>query len=87
MQFKKYGIPFTPYDLRHAWAIRSMEFGLALELAAQQMGHSMAIHSQTYHKWISDRHHREAFARIMQKPDRIKPPIATSRLLLINGGL
>ncbi len=85
-QFQRYKIPFTPYDLRHAWAIRSMEFGLPLELAAQQMGHSMVVHSQTYHKWISDRHHKQAFDRIMQKPDRITPPIATNRLLLINGG-
>lgn len=85
-QFQRYKIPFTPYDLRHAWAIRSMEFGLPLELAAQQMGHSMAVHSQTYHKWISDRHHKQAFDRIMAKPDRITPPIATSRLVLINGG-
>ena len=85
-QFKRYEIPFTPYDLRHAWAIRSMEFGLPLELAAQQMGHSMTVHSQTYHKWISDRHHKQAFDRIMAKPDRITPPIVTNRLLLINGG-
>jgi len=50
------------------------------------MGHTMAVHSQTYHKWISDRHHKQAFDRIMQKPDRITPPIVTNRLLLINGG-
>jgi integrase len=86
-QFWKYKIPFTPYDLRHAWAIRSMEFGLPLELAAQQMGHSMQIHSQTYHKWISDRHHKQAFDRILAKPDRIKPPSVTNRLILINGGI
>ena len=85
--FKQCGITFAPYDLRHAWAIRSMEFGLALELAAQQMGHTTQVHSQTYHKWISDRHHKQAFDRIMAKPDRITPPIATSRLVLINGGI
>jgi hypothetical protein len=64
-----------------------MEFGLPLELAAQQMGHSMQIHSQTYHKWISDRHHKQAFDRILAKPDRIKPPSVTNRLILINGGI
>ncbi len=73
-QFQRYKIPFRPYDLRHAWAIRSMEFGLSLELAAQQMGHSMIVHSQTYHRWISDRHHKQAFDAIMQKSDRLKPP-------------
>lgn len=73
-QFKRYKIPFLPYDLRHAWAIRSMEFGLSLELAAQQMGHSMLVHSQTYHRWISDRHHKAAFTAIMAQPNRLKPP-------------
>lgn len=85
-QFNQYKIPFTPYDLRHAWAIRSMEFGLPLELAAQQMGHTMQVHTGTYHKWISDRHHKQAFDRIMAKPDRITPPLVTNRLVVINGG-
>jgi integrase len=84
-QFQRYKIPFLPYDLRHAWAIRSMEFGVPLELAAQQMGHSMYVHSQTYHRWISDRHHKAAFDTIMLKSDRLKPPICTSTLVLING--
>jgi integrase len=74
LQFRRYGIPFQPYDLRHAWAIRSMEFGLPIELAAAQMGHSMAVHSQTYHRWISDRHHRRAYETIMLRSDRPKPP-------------
>ncbi len=73
-QFWKYKVPFSPYDLRHAWAIRSMEFGLPIELAAQQMGHSMAIHSETYHRWISDRHHARAYETIMLRPDRPRPP-------------
>jgi integrase len=74
-QFQRYKIPFVPYDLRHAWAIRSMEFGIPLELAAQQMGHSMLVHSQTYHRWINDLHHKIAFDSIMLKPDRLKPPL------------
>ena len=65
-QFKDRGIPFQPYDLRHAWAIRSLEFGLPIELAAQQMGHSLAVHSQTYHRWISDRTHAKAYEAIMR---------------------
>lgn len=77
-QFQRYEIPFRPYDMRHAWAIRSMEFGLPLELAAQQMGHSMTVHSQTYHRWISDRHHKRAFDSIMMRADRLKPPELTN---------
>jgi integrase len=73
-QFRRYQVPFSPYDLRHAWAIRSMEFGLPIELAAAQMGHSMTVHSQTYHRWISDRHHQRAYEAIVLRSDRPKPP-------------
>ena len=27
-QFKRYKIPFSPYDLRHAWAVRTIGVGL-----------------------------------------------------------
>jgi integrase len=73
-QFARYDVPFDPYDLRHAWAIRSMEFGLPIELAAQQMGHSMVVHSRTYHRWINDRHHQRAYEMIMMRKDRPLPP-------------
>jgi len=73
-QFARYKVPFDPYDLRHAWAIRSMEFGLPIELAAQQMGHSMVVHSKTYHRWINDRHHQRAYEMIMMRKDRPLPP-------------
>ena len=72
--FKRYGVPFTPYDLRHCWAVRSLEFGLDISLAAQQMGHSAKVHSDLYHHWISDRHHQKAYDLLMQRSDRPKPP-------------
>jgi integrase len=65
-QFNRYEIPFSPLDLRHAWAIRSMEFGLPIELAAAQMGHSVEVHSRVYHQWISDRTHAKAYEAIMR---------------------
>jgi len=74
--FKRYDIPFKPYDLRHCWAVRSLEFGLDISLAAQQMGHSAKVHSDLYHHWISDRHHQKAYDLLMQRSDRPKPPIA-----------
>lgn len=73
--FKRYGVPFAPYDLRHCWAVRSLEFGLDISLAAQQMGHSAKVHSDLYHHWISDRHHQKAYDLLMQRSDRPKPPI------------
>lgn len=72
--FKRYNIQFKPYDLRHCWAVRSLEFGLDISLAAQQMGHSAKVHSDLYHHWISDRHHQKAYDLLMQRTDRPKPP-------------
>lgn len=74
-QFKRYGIPFKAYDLRHAWAIRSMEFGLDVSLAAQQMGHSLDVHSEIYHHWISDAHHQRAYDLLVNRRDRPSPPL------------
>ncbi len=34
--FKRYGVPFAPYDLRHCWAVRSLEFGLDISLLPSQ---------------------------------------------------
>ncbi len=72
--FKQIGLPFVLYDLRHCWAVRTLEFGLDISLAAQQMGHSVQVHSDLYHAWISDSHHQKAYDAIMQRSDRPKPP-------------
>ena len=70
-------IPFGLYDLRHCWAVRTLEFGLDLTLAAQQMGHSVQMHSETYHHWLTDKHHQRAFEALMMRVDRPKPPLVT----------
>jgi len=62
-QFQRYHIPFSPYNLRHAWAVRTIHFGLPDAIAAQMMGHSVAIHTQTYHRWISHRDQQQAVDR------------------------
>ncbi len=54
-QFRRYKISFTPYDLRHAWAIRTILIGLPNTVAAKMMGHSVSIHTKTYHHWITKR--------------------------------
>jgi len=54
-QFRRYKIPFTPYDLRHAWAVRTILIGLPNTVAAKMMGHSVSIHTKTYHHWITRR--------------------------------
>lgn len=71
--FRRYGFR-KPYNLRHAWAVRTIEFRIPVELAAQQMGHSLKIHSEVYHYWISDEVHQRAYDFAMQSRDRPLPP-------------
>ncbi len=59
-QFRRYGIPFSPYDLRHAWAVRTIHMGLPDTVAAKMMGHSVAVHTRTYHQWITRRDQQQA---------------------------
>ena len=54
-QFRRYKISFRPYDLRHAWAVRTILIGLPNTVAAKMMGHSVSIHTKTYHHWITRR--------------------------------
>lgn len=72
--FKRYAIPFAPYDLRHAWAVRSMEFGLDVSLSAQQMGHSVKVHTEIYYAWISDEVHQRAYEALINNSNRPTPP-------------
>ena len=59
-QFRRYRLPLTPYDLRHAWAVRTIHIGLPDTVAARMMGHSVAIHTRTYHHWITRRDQQQA---------------------------
>ncbi len=59
-QFRRYNLPLTPYDLRHAWAIRTIHIGLPDTVAARMMGHSVNIHNRTYHHWITRRDQQQA---------------------------
>ncbi len=59
-QFRRYDLPLTPYDLRHAWAVRTIHIGLPDTVAARMMGHSVGIHNRTYHHWITRRDQQQA---------------------------
>ena len=59
-QFRRYDLPLTPYDLRHAWAVRTIHIGLPDTVSARMMGHSVAIHTRTYHHWITRRDQQQA---------------------------
>ncbi|MBD2088890.1 site-specific integrase [Microcoleus sp. FACHB-1515] len=72
--FSRISLPFTALDLRHCWARRTLEFGLPVELAARQMGHSVEVHTNTYHRWLSADVHERAFRSLMLRSDRPLPP-------------
>jgi integrase len=59
-QFRRYHLPFSPYDLRHAWAVRTIHFGIPDTVAARMMGHSVTIHTRTYHRWLTRRDQQHA---------------------------
>lgn len=69
-QFRRYQIPFSPYDLRHAWAVRTIHFGLPDTVAARMMGHSVAIHTRTYHRWLTHRDQQRAVRAALEKMGR-----------------
>jgi len=46
------------YNLRHAYAIRSLVQGIEVSTAARLMGHSESTHRKHYQTWIDKRHMR-----------------------------
>lgn len=61
--FRRYQVPFRPYDLRHAWAVRALLHNLPVSMAAKWMGHSVKIHTRTYQAWIDAVSEQEIFER------------------------
>ena len=59
-QFNRYKLKIKPYDLRHAWAVRTIFYDLPDTVAARMMGHSVSLHTQTYHHWITKRDQQKA---------------------------
>ena len=59
-QFKRYQLNIKPYDLRHAYAVRTILYDLPDTVAARMMGHSVNLHTQTYHHWITKRDQQKA---------------------------
>ncbi|MEL6461188.1 MAG: site-specific integrase [Cyanobacteria bacterium J06621_15] len=51
--FRRVNVGFDPYDLRHAWAIRAHMNGIPIKAAADNLGHSVEVHTEVYQKWFS----------------------------------
>jgi integrase len=57
---------FTAYDLRHAYAIRgSVRLGIPVSTMAAMMGHSVAVHTKTYHRWLTDATNEAVYRRLV----------------------
>lgn len=66
LQFRRYGVPFEAYDLRHGFAVRaSVVSRLPVSTAASLMGHSVATHTRVYHRWLSDSTNQEVYDRLI----------------------
>ena len=72
--FIRYKIPFSPYNLRHAWARRSLEFGMDRKTASVMMGHDEMIHSQSYQRWLNGDVYRNAYQKVISDPRRPLAP-------------
>ena len=66
-QFKRYELKIKPYDLRHSWAVRTIFYNLPDTVAARMMGHSVSLHTQTYHHWITKRDQQQAVNNALLK--------------------
>ena len=51
--FQSHKLGIRPYDLRHAYAVRTRRYMSLLD-AANAMGHDVATHTKIYQRWISD---------------------------------
>ncbi|MGB3493915.1 MAG: hypothetical protein WBA57_14390 [Elainellaceae cyanobacterium] len=81
-QFQRYEVPFAPYNLRHAYAIRaSVVFKFPVATAAAYMGHAPTVHWNLYNRWISDEQHAQEFERQMNRSDRPMAPSSASDAL------
>nr|MCM0591672.1 site-specific integrase [Gloeotrichia echinulata DEX184] len=70
--FRKIGVDFKPYDLRHAWAIRAHILGIPIKAAADNLGHSVQVHTQTYQRWFSLDMRKLAINQALNKRDEVE---------------
>ena len=60
--FARANIGFSPYCLRHAYAIRAAcKYKIPIPTAAAWMGHSPVVFLKTYNRWISQEEHQRVF--------------------------
>lgn len=69
--FRRVDIPFTPYDLRHAWAIRAHIMGIPVKASADNLGHSVEVHTDIYQKWFGLENRKKVIRQAVDKKDEL----------------
>ena len=70
--FNRSGIPFTPYDLRHACAIRAHMQGVPIKAAADNLGHTVEIHTKVYQNWFGFDNRVKAFNQAFEEQSQLE---------------
>jgi integrase len=71
--FARRNVPFLPYDLRHAYAIRgSVHYKVPVATMAAWCGHSPVVHYNTYNRWISQVEHAKVFEELQSLNPKLK---------------
>jgi hypothetical protein len=65
--FRKLELDFQPYNLRHAWAIRAHMLGIPIKAAADNLGHSVEMHTETYQRYFGEDNRRKAINQALQR--------------------
>lgn len=65
--FRKRGLPFNAYSLRHCYARHCFELGMRADLAAKLMGHSLETHTEIYRNFWAEETFREEYQRLMDR--------------------
>ncbi|MCJ8281979.1 MAG: site-specific integrase [Rivularia sp. ALOHA_DT_140] len=69
--FANIGLQFTPYDLRHACAIRAHLQGVPIKAASDNLGHSVDIHTKVYQRWFGLENRRKAFQQTVDNNNEV----------------
>lgn len=73
-------LPYSPYALRHTYAVRTAVLGVEVAIASRWMGHSVAVHTKIYHQFLNEGHNIRAW-ELMRERERkfetkVQQPIA-----------
>lgn len=77
-------LQFEPYDLRHACAIRAHIQGLPIKASADNLGHSVEMHTKVYQRWFSLENRKQVMKSAINKRSREDLEAENIRLMAEN---